>query len=129
MSDKDVPPPEPADHRGMSRRQKQGIGGVLGILASAATILGTVSQCSHPAASPGPPPATVPAASTAYPAAAQQQYLTTCDNSGTATPAQCSCMMAWFMGNISYSRYQADNQLADEGVKPADLTSAQEACL
>jgi hypothetical protein len=128
MTDQEVTPPRPPQGRGWSRRQKQGAG-VLGTLASLATILTLFLTLGQSAPAPGAPPSVfTPPASAAYPAAARQQYLTACDNSGSATPAQCSCMMAWFTANISYTRFEADNQLAGQGIKPADLTSAQEAC-
>lgn len=116
--------PAPPKIPRFTKRQKVTAGGILSTAAAIATILSFLLSADNNQSDNNKPSANI---SAAYPAASQQNYLSSCE-SGGGTVSYCGCTLQWFEANVSYAQFVGDNQLASEGTVPTDLVSAESAC-
>lgn len=62
-----------------------------------------------------------------YPGAVQVSFISYCENAG-ASPGACGCAIRWWMGNVPYQGFLADERQAAQGIQPADLNAVTAAC-
>lgn len=119
---------------GLSRKGRASA--ILGTCASIATILTlflTLGQNSSSSSNTSNSSSTTPsttAATTqaAYPASVDQNFLSSCEQSSNGNVSFCQCTLNWFQANVSLTQFEADEDLAENGQTPTDLTKAESAC-